>query len=62
MEQEYTVEFQVVMGTKVKCKPEDLSDVLADINIPESDDVEYKLGTFEVLSVRDKDGIGMPWE
>lgn len=56
MEQEYTVEFQVTFRSKVKCKPEDLSDTVSDINIPESEDVEYVSDTFEVLSVQDKDG------
>ena len=56
MEQEYTVEFQVTMRAKVKCKPEDVSDAVSDIDIPESEDVEYVSDTFEVLSVVDKDG------
>ncbi len=56
MEQEYTVEFQVTMRAKVKCKPEDLSDAVSDINIPESEEAEYVSDTFEVLSVTDKDG------
>ena len=56
MEQEYTVEFEVMFRTKVKCKPEDLSDRISDINIPESEGVEYVSDTFDVLNVWDKDG------
>lgn len=56
MEQEYTVEFECVFRTKVRCKPEDLDDTIADINIPESENVEYVSDTFGVVSVSDKDG------
>ena len=54
VEQEYTVEFEVMFRTKVKCKKEDLSDRISDINIPESEEVEYVSDS--LLNVSDKDG------
>jgi len=56
MEEEFTVEFECVFRTKVRCKREDLDDTVSDINIPEGENVEYVSDTFEVVSVSDKDG------
>jgi len=33
-----------------------LSDTISDINIPESEGVDYVSDTFDVVSVKDKDG------
>lgn len=56
MEQEYTVEFECRFRVKVKCKPEDLSDTVADLNIPEDDETKYVEDTFDVFSIEDEDG------
>lgn len=47
---EYTVEFEVRFCTKIRCKREDLEDLIANINIPEDDDVKYVEDTFEFFN------------
>ena len=56
MEKEYTVEFEVRFRVKVTCKPEDLADTVANVNIPEDDETKYVTDTFEVFSIEDEDG------
>jgi hypothetical protein len=53
---EYTVEFECRFVTKVRCKLEDLADLVSDVNIPEDDEVTYVSDTFEVFSVEDENG------
>jgi hypothetical protein len=53
---EYTVEFEVRFVTKIRCKLEDLPDLVSDVNIPEDDDVTYVPDSFEVFSIEDADG------
>jgi hypothetical protein len=56
MEQEYKVQFEVRFKVKVKCKPEDLSDRITDLNIPEDQETQYVEDTFDLFSVEDADG------
>jgi hypothetical protein len=56
MEQEYTVQFEARFKVKVKCKPEDLSDRISDLNIPEDDETQYVEDTFELFDVEDAEG------
>lgn len=56
MEKEYTVYFEARFKCKVKCKAEDLSDAITNLNIPEDDETEYVEDTFDVFSVEDADG------
>jgi len=56
MEKEYTVEVEVRLKTTIRCKPEDLADLIANMNIPEDDEVKYVEDTFDVFSIEDADG------
>ena len=56
MEQEYTVQFEARFKAKIKCKPEDLADMIADLNIPEDDETQYVEDTFELFNVEDAEG------
>ena len=56
MEQEYTVQFEARFKVKVKCKPEDLADTIADLNIPEDSETKYVEDTFEIFDIEDADG------
>lgn len=61
-EQEFTVYFTATFVTKVRCKPSELSDELADIDIPESETCKYNPQTFEVESVQDNNGKQVDWQ
>jgi len=56
MEQEYEVEFECRFRVKVKCKPEDLSDMVSNVNIPEDDETKYVEDSFDVFSIKDSEG------
>jgi hypothetical protein len=56
MEQEYIVQFEARFRVKVKCKPEDLADTIADLNIPEDSETKYIEDSFEIFDIEEVDG------
>lgn len=50
----YIVRFSVTYETEIDCKPDELVDMISNLNIPEDDQTKYVADSFEVISKHPK--------
>jgi len=54
--EKFKVQFEVRYKVEVECERGELESEVADLNVPEDDQIRYVEDTFEVFSIEDADG------